>query len=419
MEPPPPKRFSSFTYLNITQFLGVLNDNMYKLLLVFLFIQLEGIQHSHEILSLSGIIFVMPFLLFSASSGTLADRFSKRNIIIMTKILELAVTISGVIAFYTHSKIGSFAVLGLLATQSALFGPSKYGIIPEIVPEDKISNANGLLTSFTFLAIIIGTFLASFILDITHRNYIIAASICVIFSVVGLIASFGISYTSPSGSSKKFSVLFWYEIYKTMQVAHHQRSLLLSILGSAFFLFLAAFVQLNIIPFAVESLNLSEVQGGYLFLLTALGIGTGAMTAGRISGKSIELGLVPLAAAGITICLYLLDTFATNIFVVIPLIILLGFLGGMYQVPIDSYIQMASPHQLRGQIIAATNFICFVGVLIASVLIYLFTQTFHLTAAEGFAVMGTVTFCITVVYSIEFSHYIVRFLKRIHKLYRT
>ena len=126
------RRFSSFTYLNITQFLGALNDNIYKLLIVYYFIQIEGIENSHKILATTGFIFVVPFLLFSASSGTLADRFSKRNIIVLTKVFELVIMVFAVVAFAYESKFGSYCILFLLATQSAMFGPSKYGILPEL-----------------------------------------------------------------------------------------------------------------------------------------------------------------------------------------------------------------------------------------------------------------------------------------------
>src|ERR1700733_3504419 len=93
-------RPTSFTYLNVTQFLGALNDNIYKLLIVYFFIQLEGIEYSHQILATTGAIFVLPFLLFSASSGVLADRFSKRNIIISVKLLEVFTMGLGIVAFY-------------------------------------------------------------------------------------------------------------------------------------------------------------------------------------------------------------------------------------------------------------------------------------------------------------------------------
>jgi acyl-[acyl-carrier-protein]-phospholipid O-acyltransferase / long-chain-fatty-acid--[acyl-carrier-protein] ligase len=404
------RKVSSFTYLNITQFLGALNDNIFKLLIVYFFIQIEGIQNSHKILAAAGATFVAPFLLFSASSGKLADRFSKRNIIIFTKVMELVIMSLGVVAFYYQSKVGSFAILFMLATQSAIFGPSKYGIIPEIVKENKISKANGFLTSFTFLAIILGTFFASFILDVTGKNFIAAASLCTLFSLVGLVTSFLIEYTPPSGSSQKFTALFFYEVYETLSLAKKETSLLLAIIGSAFFLFLAAFAQLNMIPFAVQSLHLTDTQGGYLFLLMAFGIGIGSVFAGKISGDSIELGLVPLATIGITVCLYLLDFLSDQTYAILPTVFSIGFLGGIYQVPIDSYIQVTSPSTHRGQVLAATNVLSFLGVLVASALVFLNTEVFGFYADKGFTIVGTITLLVSVIFVFQFFDYLSRYL---------
>lgn len=404
------RRFSSFTYLNLTQFLGALNDNIYKLLIVYFFIQIDGIENSHRILAYTGAIFVLPFLLFSASSGTLADRFSKRNIIIMSKLFELLIMTAGIFAFAYESKIGSFGILFLLATQSAIFGPSKYGILPELVETDKISKANGLMTSFTFLAIIIGTFFASFLLDITNRNFIFASIFCTFLSLIGFIISFCIEYTPPSGSHKRFNILFIYEIYQTLKITFTIPSLLAAIFGSAFFLFLGAFAQLNMIPYAVQSLHLTDIQGGYLFLLTAIGIGTGSLLAGKISGKVAELGIVPLAGIGITICCYLLDLLSNQLMFIFPLVMLLGLLGGMYLVPLDSFIQVSSPPKHRGQLVAATNFLSYVGVLIASILLYLITEVFAFEADKGFTVVGTIALMVTIIILFQFFDYVCRFI---------
>lgn len=404
------RQFSSFTYLNITQFLGALNDNIYKLLVVFFLIQQQGIENSHIILSCTGAVFVLPFLLFSSNSGTLADRFSKRNIIVLTKILELLVMAVGVLGFAFESATLSYLALFLLATQSAIFGPSKYGIIPEIVTSEKISSANGLMTSFTFLAIIIGTFLASFLTDITGRNFILACLFCTVISLVGVIISFGIQYTPPAGSEERFNVSVLSQIYQTLKQTVDVPSLLPAVFGSSFFLFLGSFIQLNIIPFAVQSLGLTDVQGGYLFLITALGIGTGSVVAGKISGKTVELGLTPVAAFGIALGLFSLQLFSNDIWMIAPLVIITGFLGGLYQIPLDSYIQIVSPNDMRGQIVAATNFMSFLGVLLSSVLIYVLTAVFSLSAAQGFIVMAILALLIAILYGVLFYDYLIRFL---------
>ncbi len=403
-------RVSSFTFLNATQFLAALNDNIYKLLIIYFFIQVEGIENSHRILATTGAIFVLPFLLFSASSGLLADRFSKRNIIVLTKVLEFLTLTLGVLAFYYESKIGAYSVLFLMATLSAIFGPSKYSILPELVASEKITKANGLMTSFTFLAIILGTFTASFLLDITQRNFIFAALCTTFLAFIAMVASFCIEYTPPSGSSKQFNIFFLGEIFATLKHVATYPSLLTAVFGSAFFLFLGSFGQLNMIPFAVQSLHLSDVQGGYLFLLMALGIGTGSIVSGKISGNTIELGLVPLASLGVAICCYFMDFFSNSLSAVIPLVTLLGLFGGIYQIPLDSYIQVSSPHTSRGQIVAATNFLSFFGVLCASGLVYLITEVFGFNADKGFTIVGTITLVVTVAIGFQYFDYLTRYL---------
>lgn len=409
---------TSFTFLNITQFLGALNDNIYKLLIVFFFIQIQGLEHSPTILATTGATFVLPFLLFSAWFGTLADRCSKRNIIVITKVLELVIVLAGLASFYYHSVWGLYCILFLLAAQSTLFGPSKYGIVPELVAREKISSSNGMMTSFTFLAIILGTFTASFLLDITDRDFIFAAFFCIGIAIVGLLTSILIEYTPPSGSSKGFDPYFLREIYSNLKLAAKEPSLLMAIFGSAYFLFLGAFVQLNMIPFAVQSLGLTDVQGGYLFLLTAIGIGTGALVAGKLSGRIVELGIVPLAGIGVVASSYLLDFFSDQLSMVIPLVILLGFFGGMYQIPLDSYIQIASPNQSRGQMVAATNFLSFFGVLCASALIYLTFEVFGFNADKGFTIIGSLTLGLILIFSYQYFDYLSRLvgmmLSRLH-----
>lgn len=407
------RRLSSFTYLNLTQFTGALNDNIFKLLIVYQFIDIEGIEQKYNILASTGAIFVLPFLLFSTSSGMLADRFSKRNIIIYTKILEVGIMLLGVFAFYFKSKYGSYAILFLLATQSAIFGPSKYGILPEIVSSDKITKANGLMTSFTFLAIILGTFIASVLPDIIGRNFTYGAVFCLIISLLGTLASFCIQYTPPAESDKKFNVGILREISDTLKVAKQHPSLLVTIFGSSFFLFLGAFVQLNLIPFAVEFMHLNDNQGGYLFLLMALGIGSGSIFAGKVSGATVELGLVPIAGMSVAICCFLLDFLSHHFYAIPPLVILAGFFGGIYQIPLDSYIQVTSPTKYRGQIVATTNFMSFLGVLAASGMLFLINEVLGFKADTGFAVVACITLLVTLVIGFQFFDYLSRFVAMI------
>lgn len=401
---------SSFTYLNVTQFLGALNDNLYKLLIAFFIIQLEGVENSARVLALAGAAFVAPFLLFSSPSGLLADRLSKRNVIVAAKILEFVIMAAGVFAFLFESAIGSYCILFLMATQSAIFGPSKYGIIPELVSSDRISQANGLLSSCSFLAIIIGTFLASFLTQVTQRNFVLCALACTVFAFIGILTSFGIEYTQPAGSKKRWNPWFLWQVYETLKVASENRSLLTAIFASSYFLFIAAFFQLALIPFAVQMLGLSDVEGGYLFLLTAVGIGLGSVVAAKVSGSVVELGLVPFGALGIVIGSFLMDLWGAHIGLVIPLIFSLGFFGGLYVLPLDTYIQVSSPPAWRGQLVATSNFFGFLGVLAASGFLYLVNDILEFKADKGFSLLALLTIPVYLLFGYQFFDYFTRFV---------
>ena len=407
--PPAANRWASFRYLNIAQFIGAMNDNIFKLLLAFCFIQIEGPASSSRILSIAGAVYVLPFILLSTSAGILADRYSKRTIIVATRIAEIFVLFLGMIAFALHSQFLSFSALFLLATHSAIFGPCKYGIVPEIVPKEEISKANGILTSFSYVAIIVGTFLAAFLADITNRHFVVAVIFCCVFSLVAIISSLYIQKTPPSGSSKKVTPWLISELIENFRIIRTEPSLPSAVIGSAFFLFAGSYVQLNMIPYAISTLHLSDVQGGYMFLLTAFGIGLGSLAAGKLSGRSVEFGLVPLGGIGMGISSLLLKSVSASIPTVLFLVFLIGLFGGLYLVPLDSYIQVASPRTHRGQIVATGNVLGFCGVLLSALSMYVISDILGLGPDEGFYIMGIITLLISCGISIIMSGYVIRF----------
>ncbi len=398
-----------FASLNYTQFIGAMNDNIFKLLIVYCFIKVEGHRSASDILARVGATYVIPFLLFSSAGGTLADKYSKKKIIVFTRIAEICVMILGVIAFWYENKFLAFSSLFLLATHSAIFGPCKYGIVPEIVPKENISKANGIISSFTYTAIIVGTFLASFLTDITNRNFVIASTITLCFSLFSLYTSTKIPTTPPAGSKKTVTAFFLSEILRNFRLIRQEPSLLTAVFGSSFFLFVGSFAQLNMIPYAMNMLHLSDIQGGYMFLITALGIGGGSLLAGKCSGKAVELGLVPIGGFGMAITCFLLDYYSYDLYVVVLLVAILGLFGGLYLVPLDSYIQVTSPKTRRGQVVATTNFLGFIGVLCSSALLYFLSEIMHVTPDKGFVIIGILTIIMVVIISISISGYVIRF----------
>ena len=396
-------------FLNCTQFLGAMNDNIFKLLIVFYFIGLEGEAHSNTILASVGVLYVLPFLVLSSTAGTMADRYSKRSIIVGAKIAECFVMALGILSFYAQSKFLAYSALFLLACHSTIFGPCKYGIVPEIVEKDKITKANGLIASCTYIAIIVGTFLAAFITDITNRNFMIAASCSLFFATLGLYFGTRIPKTPPSGSEKPVTARFITELFHNIKRIYQEPSLLSAVFGSAYFLFIGSYIQLNMIPFAIEALGLTDVQGGYLFLLTALGIGAGSLLSAKLAGKRVELGLVPIGGIGMSLCAILISQLYTSFFLVIVLIITIGIFGGLYLVPLDTFIQVASPNMLRGQVIATTNFLGFFGVLLSAAMLYFLGQILGLSPQSGFFIIGVISLIAVLAISFTISGYFVRY----------
>lgn len=385
----------SLRYLNISQFLGAMNDNIFKLILVFMAIDVEGKERASTILSGVGAIYVIPFLLFSSIAGSLADRFSKQKILAIMKTIEVITMFLAIFAFAYKSIWAGFTLLFLLATHSAMFGPPKYGIISEIVPPERVAKANGLITGFTYLAIIAGTFLASFLTEMTGRRFAITAGFCLLMSLFGFISIFGIKKTRPQDSKKRMSPFFLHEIFHTLRFCLTKKHLLVTVLASSYFLFIGAFTQLNIIPFAMQSLHLTDVFGGYLFLSTALGIAIGSYLAGKAAKQEIELGLTCLAGLAISLIFILLALFSSHLVITIILLTLLGVFGGAFIIPSDSFTQLASPQEKRGQVIAAANFLSFCGVLLASFCLYLFSNILEVSSATGFAIIGISTFFVS------------------------
>ncbi|HBA82568.1 MAG TPA: acyl-[ACP]--phospholipid O-acyltransferase [Verrucomicrobia bacterium] len=399
----------SFKWLNVVQFLGALNDNIFKLFLMFFLIALQGPEAAARISSLAGAIFVIPFLLFTALGGNLADRLSKRNIIVVAKLAEVVIMLLGSAAFAAHSVAGLYAVLFLMSVQSALFGPSKMGVIPELVGRARLSQANSILVTFTFIAIVLGSASAPMLGELTGKIYPVAQWFCVGIAVLGSLAAFGIEKTPPSGSLQKSSVFFLRDIYRTLRFVRKDSYLFMAVIAAAYFLLIGAFLQMNIIPYGMQRLGLTQEQSGYLFFVAAIGIAVGSWLAGRLSGRNIEFGIVPLGSLALTLAIVLLKVVPSHAVAVAPLMLLAGLGSGLFIVPLDAFIQFRSPHQRLGEILAASNFLSWTGVLIASGLVALF-PLLGINPADGFVFMGALTLALTLATFIILPDFFIRFV---------
>ena len=404
------KTNSSFGWLNATQFLGALNDNIFKLLIIIFLISDKGAGSASNVTATAGAIFVVPFLLLTAFAGKLSDKFSKRNIVISVKIAEAAIMALGCVAFWVGNQALLYGILFLMAAQSAIFAPAKYGIVPELVGKEELSKANGLLEACTYLAIIIGTALGPIMAQVIGENYIVLGSICILVAGIGLATSLKIERTKAFGVEIKPNILFVKEIWDTLKKINGNKELMMAVVGSAYFLLIGGFIYTNLIPYGISHLGLDEKQSVYLFLVAAIGIGLGSLLAGKLSGRNVEFGIVPLGAIGLTVSSAGLSFTAGMLIPSIILVTIMGVSCGLFIVPIHAFIQFASPAKDRGKILAASGFLGWVGVLIASLTIYYLGTELEMSAASIFMVLGLMTLVPTIITICLLPDFLVRFI---------
>lgn len=381
--------------LNTTQFLGAMNDNILKLLIIFSLIQLQGPDKAGMVTASVGAAFALPFLMFSAPAGCLADRYSKRAVSVGVKLMEVVVTALAVALFALQQPWGLYLLMFLMSAQSALFSPSKYGIIPELVPQEELSRANGLIEAFTFFAIILGSIVGPALTQAVAGRFWLAAACCLVIAVTGLVAALRLprlAAVAPDRSIRFFPT----EIFRTLRRICHDRWLMTALIGLAWFWLLGAFAQLNLIGYGIQQLGFSGAQSGYLFLASAFGIAVGSLLAARLSGSGVSWGVVVLGGFGLTTASVLLQLAPDSIYPVMAVILLYGVSAGLFSLPLQTFIQLRAEPGIRGEVLAASSFVNWIGILIASGLTFLFSGPLHLTAAEGFSLMGVMNLLVVI-----------------------
>jgi len=380
----------TFGWHNATQFTGALNDNLFKLLIIYALAAAWPERSIDSTLVLVGVLFALPFLLFLGAGGILADRFGKNRIVRGVKLAEIGVMVFGAVSLYSGSGWMMLVTVFLMSTQSALFGPTKYGIIPELVGKGGISRANSFLQSATYAAIILGTALAPEVSLWLGQDYGTAGLLCVGIAGIGYVCARRIAATPPSGGSRRMSDLFYKDLARSLREVHRDGFLALAVWGSGVFSLIGAYVQMNFLAYGELILGLGREESTRLFFLTAIGIGAGALLAGRLSRRGIEFGIVPIATSLMALSCFLLFTTdtGTGVFLAGAYGFLMGVGAGMFLVPIESFIQFRSPPERVGGIVAASAWLSWMGVLGGALLLYINTSLFGLDPSEGFLVLA-------------------------------
>jgi len=383
---------TGFKALLATQFLGAFNDNAFKIIISLMGVQLIADQtQAASFVSLVGILFVVPFILFSPLAGFLADRFRKRNIIVSMKVFELAIMIIGGFALASQNLILLCVVLFCMAAQSSLFSPSKYGILPEMLDESEISQGNGQVALFTFVAIILGSSLGGRLKDIFSPGLWRVSIVLAAISVVGLLASLYIRKGVAAKPQVRFNINGFKESFITLKAIKKDKPLFLALCGIVYFWFLGVVFQMNILLYAKNILEVTDSQIGLLLAIVSLGIGVGSLLAGKLSGDRIEFGLVPLGALGLSLFSCLLGITTLSYTAAIVILFLLGSSSGFYTVPLNAFFQQRSPKEERGKFLAAANIVNAIGMIAGSGFVWLVGSQFKANPAQTFLVLGIVS----------------------------
>ncbi len=398
--------FASFLW---TQFLGAFNDSVYKIVVTLLAVSLAAGGSEGRALALVGTVFILPFFLFSGYAGYLADVRNKRSVLIATKSLEIISMLLAVFALYVQDLRFMLAVLFLMALQSTLFSPAKYGILPEMVPDKDLSRANALVQMSTNVAIILGTWLGGEMLVAWKGRTWLIGSVLAVIAVGGFLTSFGISRVRDPETKKPFQLNPWAEIFHGLRRIYRDKPLWLTVLGISYFWFLGALLQLVTILFARDVLAVGDEWTARLITFLGLGIGVGSLAAGRLSGDKVELGLTPLGSIGMGFAAIWLAASGSSYLQAGIAMSLLGFTAGLFIVPLNSLLQQKSGADERGRLIAANNFLNMIGILLASGALYLSSDVFRMAPDRIIFVFGLVTFAVTIYILATVPDFLIRF----------
>ena len=368
-----------FWALIATQFQGAFSDNILRNLLLSMIVGMNLAKTEREtFVSVVTFLFSVPFLILSMPGGWLADRFSKRQITIWTKVMEFGSMLLATAGLATHALGLSLAALTLVASQAALFGPSKYGLLPELLPEKSLSWGNGVIELGTFLAIIIGTVAGAWMGEHFSGREAYAGYVLLGLSVIGFLTSLGVDKVPPAAPEKPFRLNIVGDLWAQIEKMRKDRALLLAVLGNTYFWFLGSLLFSTIVVYGPDVLHVGQTKTGYLNAMLAVGIGIGSMAAGWVSENKIEYGLIPLGSIGMTCTGLALGITPHGMAGSSTLLGMLGFWAGFFAVPVNALIQHKPAEKDKGGIIAAANLLSFVGIAISSGVYFVFTAYIHL-----------------------------------------
>jgi len=419
------RRFGPFFWV---QFLGAGNDNLFKFAFtVLVTYQLQVAWMPPALAGLViGAVFIAPYLLFSATSGQLADKLEKAQMIRALKLLEIAVMALGAAGFYLQSPVLLLLGLFLMGLQSTVFGPVKFAYLPQHLNERELTGGNGMVEMGTFVSILLGNLAGGLLIAIPGTGAMWVAGMCLVLAVAGWLAARSIPHSPPTDPGL---VINWNpvtETWRNLKLAHGDVVVFRSLLGISWMWFFGVVFLSQFPSFARDVLSGNEQVASLLLMVFSVGIATGALLCEVLGRRHVEIGLVPLGAIGMTV--FAVDLyFATRGLAPVPLqgvasfiaqpahwrvmadLALLALFAGLYSVPMYALIQLRSPATHRARIIAANNILNALFMIVSSVVVGALLAL-GLTIPQVFLVIGLLNAVVGLYIFLLVPEYLLRFL---------
>jgi 1-acyl-sn-glycerol-3-phosphate acyltransferase len=425
------RRFAPFFW---TQFAGAANDNLFKFaftVMVTYQLQVAWLPPAMAGLVI-GALFILPFLLFSATSGQLTDKYDKTTMIRLVKNLEIAIMAIAAWGFYTDSVIVLLGCTFLMGVHSTLFGPVKFAYLPQVLDERELTGGNGMVEMGTFVAILLGNVAGGLIVAIPQVGRRDVAIACVLLALAGRAVAQFVPSAPATDPGLKINFNPVSETWRNLKLAHGNLVVFRSLLGISWMWFFGAVFLSQFPSFAKEVLHGNEQVASLLLVVFSIGIGIGSLLCEVLSRRHVEIGLVPLGAIGMSLFavdLYFASrglasqtgqlagtAFTLAQFLAVPGhwrvmadLALLSLFAGLYSVPMYALIQLRSQPTHRARIIAANNILNALFMIASSVIAGLLLKA-GLTIPQIFLLVGLANAVVAIYIFSLVPEYLLRFV---------
>ena len=392
---------AKFAAMAGTYFVGVFNDSFFRQTALLMAVAMGR----SEMQGYATIIFTLPFIVFAAQAGWCADRFSKRSVVIAAKVLELAAMIFGALGVLYGNWILILVMLGIEGTQATMFGPALNGSIPELYPAEYVITANAIIRMISMTAILAGTAAAGFVLDLQGVvgqwpiNHAAVAGVVIGISVCGVLMSFGVAKFPAASPKAKFP---WqpFETIKVLYATRLDSLLAISIVANAFFWSIGLLNLLAINELGISQFGLSNSMTSALSVAEMFGIAAGGLLSVYLAKKVKWYRLLAPAAAVMAICMMAVGAVpyfaeSAKLACLLAVLAFLGIAGGVFMIPLESFIQVRPAADRKGATIAAANFAAFSGMLLSGPTLNLF-NAMTITPTSDFAIMGVMAMAVAI-----------------------